>query len=202
MESTRMTNKKTGSELPCQHCGRLVYVPKNRLHSFKYCSRSCLAKASRVSIVASCAVCGDEFNHISSRSNKAKYCSRTCYYKAMTKKGTVQKNCLFCNSVILTSPSADKDFCSNRCKSDYKMLSSHSPASFQTARKWMLARNLLSKCHDCGYDDEPRIIGVHHDDENRSNNHPSNLIPLCPTCHSLRHLKHIPHAPDSHIKST
>ncbi len=193
---------KTGSELPCQHCGKIVYVPKNRLESFKYCSRSCLAHAAKVQVIANCVTCGNEFSHISSRSNKAKYCSRSCYYKAMNKKGTVEKKCLFCNETFFTSPSADKDCCSKQCSFDYRVMGSESPASFTTARKWMLVRGMLNKCHDCGYDEEPRIIGVHHDDENRLNNHPSNLIPLCPNCHSLRHMKHTPHAPNSTTKPT
>lgn len=197
-----MNRLKTGLSLPCKHCGKVVYVPKNRIDSFKFCSRSCLASAARISIVANCATCGNEFSHISSRSNKAKYCSRGCYYKAMTKKGTVEKKCLFCDSVFFTSPSADKDFCSKQCVVDHKVLRSKSPASFQTARKWMLARNMLNKCRDCGYDAEPKIIGAHHNDENRMNNSPENLIPLCPNCHSLRHMKHIVHATDSKKKPT
>lgn len=40
------------------------------------------------------------------------------------------------------------------------------------------------KCVIC---DETRILDVHHLDENRSNNKPENLIPLCPTHHRYWH---------------
>ncbi len=42
------------------------------------------------------------------------------------------------------------------------------------------------KCIIC---DEVNVVEVHHLDENRENNHPSNLAPLCPTHHRYWHSK-------------
>ena len=39
------------------------------------------------------------------------------------------------------------------------------------------------KCFCCGWNEDERILEVHHIDENRSNNKISNLCLLCPTCH-------------------
>ena len=39
------------------------------------------------------------------------------------------------------------------------------------------------KCAVCGYDEDERILQVHHKDENHNNNDISNLIILCPNCH-------------------
>ena len=39
------------------------------------------------------------------------------------------------------------------------------------------------KCSCCGWDEDERILEVHHIDENRKNNSLENLIILCPTCH-------------------
>ena len=39
------------------------------------------------------------------------------------------------------------------------------------------------KCMCCGWDEDDRILEVHHIDENRKNSHISNLCLLCPTCH-------------------
>lgn len=39
------------------------------------------------------------------------------------------------------------------------------------------------KCNCCGWDEDERILEVHHIDENRDNNELDNLIILCPTCH-------------------
>jgi len=39
------------------------------------------------------------------------------------------------------------------------------------------------KCYVCGYNDDERILEVHHVDENRNNNDINNLKILCPNCH-------------------
>jgi len=45
----------------------------------------------------------------------------------------------------------------------------------------------IEKCIRCGYDENKSIIHVHHLDHDRSNNNPSNLIPLCANCHWSLH---------------
>lgn len=57
----------------------------------------------------------------------------------------------------------------------------------------MLTRNLIILCNRCGYNKEPKILGVHHKDRDRNNNDLINLEVLCPNCHSLEHMKHICH---------
>lgn len=44
--------------------------------------------------------------------------------------------------------------------------------------------------HECIICGENRIIDVHHFDENKNNNDPSNLIPLCPNHHRFLHSKY------------
>ena len=39
------------------------------------------------------------------------------------------------------------------------------------------------KCAICGWDEDERILEVHHIDSNREHNELDNLIILCPTCH-------------------
>lgn len=39
------------------------------------------------------------------------------------------------------------------------------------------------KCCICGWDEDERILEVHHKDEDRSHNQVSNLCIICPTCH-------------------
>lgn len=39
------------------------------------------------------------------------------------------------------------------------------------------------ECAICGYNEEERILEVHHIDENRGNNKIDNLVILCPNCH-------------------
>lgn len=39
------------------------------------------------------------------------------------------------------------------------------------------------KCSACGWNEDERILEVHHIDSNRENNEIDNLVILCPTCH-------------------
>lgn len=39
------------------------------------------------------------------------------------------------------------------------------------------------KCCVCGWDEDERILEVHHKDENHDNNDPDNLCIICPICH-------------------
>ncbi len=186
-----MSKKQTGKTLLCLHCAKSVYVPVNRVESFKYCSRSCLALASRIEAFSICGICAKQFTHISSRSNLAKYCSRSCYYKSLKGRGSVAYNCLYCQKGFRAPKSKNRKFCSIECRAA-SQLSTWS-SSFAAARKAMFKRCLLESCHDCGYNACKDIIGVHHIDENRLNNTFENLVALCPNCHSIRHRKHIPH---------
>ena len=45
-------------------------------------------------------------------------------------------------------------------------------------------REYEHKCAICNYNEEPKILQVHHIDENRQNNSIDNLIILCPNCHA------------------
>lgn len=44
-------------------------------------------------------------------------------------------------------------------------------------------KNYEHKCACCGWNEDTRILEVHHIDSNRENNEIDNLIILCPTCH-------------------
>lgn len=44
-------------------------------------------------------------------------------------------------------------------------------------------QNYPHKCACCGYEEDERILEVHHIDSNRDNNTIENLIILCPNCH-------------------
>lgn len=187
-----MSKWLSGKNLPCNYCGKIVYIPKYRVPHFKYCSRRCGALAVRLRGKTNCLICQTEFSYISSRSNKAKYCSRQCYYQSRIGRGLTESTCHFCEKKFMSSKYTNRKFCSRKCINKESM--SIWLPSFTTVRKAMMVRGLIEKCTDCGYDREIKILGVHHVDKDRKNNTLSNLIVLCPNCHSLRHLKHIPHS--------
>lgn len=175
----------------CAFCTRETKVPLYRKDTAKYCSRRCLALDARTRVARDCVICGKEFEHISSRCNKAKYCSRKCYYKAQHLKGTIIYRCHHCERKFRGAPSHKRKYCSRGCvrKANHRIWK----PSFSFVRKAMEARGLIVRCERCGYDKEPRILGIHHRDRNPRNNNLSNLEVICPNCHSLEHRKHITH---------
>ena len=54
-------------------------------------------------------------------------------------------------------------------------------------------RRICFKYHEkkCIYCGESKIVAVHHNDHNRNNNNPENLIPLCPTHHQYIHSRYV-----------
>lgn len=186
-----MAKPLTGIYLKCLNCYKECYTPKNRISKFKFCCRSCAALFVRVKIKKECEICRKIFEHISARSNKAKYCSRQCYYKARINKGNIEYKCQHCGILFKDSLSHKRKFCSKSCVGK-SSVSTFNP-SYTTVRKAMLNRKLINKCERCGFNKEPKILGVHHKDRNRNNNELINLEILCPNCHSLEHSKHICH---------
>jgi endogenous inhibitor of DNA gyrase (YacG/DUF329 family) len=176
----------------CLGCGKECYMPKNRLDTFKYCSRTCKNKFGNITkIIATCGICNKEFSHISSRANNAKYCSRRCYYDSQKMKGKKEYKCHHCEKVFIGHAAHKRKFCSKECVG--KNTRSIWQPKFTTVRKKMLREGLMNECEKCGYNEIPQILGVHHIDENRENNNRNNLMVVCPMCHSILHMKHISH---------
>lgn len=175
----------------CGFCNKPVYIPKNRESTFRYCSRSCKAKATRVQGKQKCLVCQSQFSYISSRCNTAKYCSRSCYYKSLKGKGKTACICFHCGISFQSSLSKERKFCSKKCVGKETRESWH--PKYTTVRKKMILEGYINKCERCGYDKFVDVLGVHHKDRNRNNNRLENLEILCANCHSEEHSKHICH---------
>lgn len=184
-----MTRTPNGAYKKCLFCNTEYYVKKYLIPTSKYCSRSCQAKAVRVTITASCLICMTSFTHISSRCNTAKYCSNKCRYEAHKNKGKTEYECQHCHKKFNAPLSTKRKYCSRKCVNKASHLIFN--PSFTTVRKSMIRRKMIEKCNRCAFEKEPRILGVHHKDRNRNNNDISNLEVLCPNCHSIEHLKHI-----------
>lgn len=73
-------------------------------------------------------------------------------------------------------------FCSKECGNRYK---NKQVINIEEATNYR--RNAFlkypHKCAICSWNKDEDILEVHHIDENRNNNHISNLIILCPICH-------------------
>lgn len=76
--------------------------------------------------------------------------------------------------------------CSRSCANTYFMTGDQHPNWKQSSYRTTCFMYHKKKCVVC---EEDKIVEVHHLDEDKNNNHPSNLIPLCPTHHQYWHSK-------------
>jgi hypothetical protein len=141
-------------------------------------------------IVNTCLHCNKEFISKKYHRLKATYCSQECVH-AHDRTGAYLK-CGFCETNFyvpknLMKGSNKRLYCSNECRlSDWerKSLKNQSPNSYKRNAWKMFER----KCADCGYEEHPEIILIHHIDGDRKNGLLTNLVPLCQNCHCLRHI--------------
>lgn len=104
------------------------------------------------------------------------------------KKGKIVK-CAYCGKEIYRSNSQLKKSksgfyycsreCGNRHKNELIMEDNKNPCNYRLSA----FKTYPHKCMVCGWDEDERILEVHHIDENHSNNEINNLSILCPTCH-------------------
>ena len=93
-----------------------------------------------------------------------------------------EHRCEYCNKVMKYKYSSGR-FCNKSCANSYS--SSHN-SNFQNSIQTYRERALKAfphKCAVCGYDEEEKILQVHHKDSDRNNSKLDNLIILCPNCH-------------------
>ena len=123
------------------------------------------------------------------------------HFKRKDKKELLIKNCPVCNSKfeIKIGSKKEKITCSIACSNtyfrsggnnaNYKDISEYDKRSRTFALKYrkICFDNHEYKCVVCG---EDKILDVHHFDENKFNNEPENLIPICATHHNYLHSKY------------
>lgn len=144
---------------------------------------------------ATCSVCGVEYEIELKRYNQrlkenvSFYCSDFC----RSHKGQVLCNCATCGKEIWRHKSqiaksiSGNVYCSTSCANTmnnhlFKTGENH-PSYKGTNYRQKAFDRYEHKCVVCGYDEDERILEVHHIDEDRSNNDISNLCILCPNCH-------------------
>ena len=155
----------------------------------------------RRNISIKCDYCNKEFNlprylynKRLKRNNKI-YCSKKCSYEGSKK--IVKCKFANCGKEIYKQPHKIKQsisgnvFCSHSCSSSYNN-TFREKYSVNTYRR-IAFEKYEHKCALCGWNEDERILEVHHIDENRKNNKLNNLIILCPICHRYLtlHLKTI-----------
>jgi len=73
-------------------------------------------------------------------------------------------------------------FCTRSCANNRQAWWNDNATGYRT----IAFRYWPKQCMICGFD---KIVAIHHNDNNHSNNDPNNLIPLCPNHHEMIHSK-------------
>lgn len=76
-------------------------------------------------------------------------------------------------------------YCSKSCGNAHKNIIRAKNGEWDDSNNYRLKafNSFEHRCMICGWDEDERILEVHHLDSNRENNDISNLSILCPTCH-------------------
>ena len=154
----------------------------------------------------SCRNCTNQFNAPvrEIKRGNGNFCSISCALKYRQKNKSKKKpnvECAYCSKAFYKTPSSMKIsksglfFCcrghkdrSQRIGGIKEIMPPHygNGSGVHTYRR-LAFDNLPHECANCGWDEVPKILEVHHKDEDRSNNDLSNLLIVCPTCHCVGH---------------
>lgn len=107
-------------------------------------------------------------------------------------KKQIEFHCSYCGKEIYRTPSqikANKSgyfYCSKECGNKHKNLIREKSGEWLNASSTYRRKAFNTydhKCCVCGWDEDERVLEVHHKDENRDNNLIENLCIICPICH-------------------
>lgn len=175
---------KNGRNICCESPNKCPSIRKKNSEIKKKNYRFPIPKYNPANFKVSCIYCRKEITY----ANRNRHIN-TCYLNPQN-----ITLCPVCNTPI-------KDYknnktCSSKCGKQYFL---HMYAEFgreagikrsqtipdiELGYRKLCFRYHKKKCIICG---EENIVAVHHYDENKYNNDPRNLVPLCPTHHSYLH---------------
>lgn len=97
-----------------------------------------------------------------------------------------ERVCPICQNPFIPKYRDEQVTCSYSCSNTYFARKRNDPSKYKNYRTicWY---NHAKKCVVC---QEDKIVAVHHMDEDKTNNDPKNLVPLCPTHHGYWHSRY------------
>lgn len=106
--------------------------------------------------------------------------------KRKLKYPIIEKTCPVCGEKFKTQlgKKGEKTTCSYSCSNTYFRSGKSNGNWNEDSYRSTCFEHHKKECIICG---ENKIVTVHHYDENKKNNKPENLIPLCPTHHQYVH---------------
>ena len=148
-------------------------------------------------ITVTCCKCGKEYDiELKKYNAKTKegsnfYCSKECKHH----KNSVLCQCATCGKPVwrtqsqLSKSKTGNVYCSKSCAASqnnrlFKIGKNHGGyVDGHSSYRAMALSHYPNVCMCCGWNEDERVLEVHHIDGDRTNNQLSNLSILCPTCH-------------------
>ena len=150
-------NKRSNIILRCEECG---YEWTTKAQNILY-----LSEKQQQHQCPNC-------NTINSKNGKYVYCA-WCGKKIYRSKYQIEHN------------KTNFFYCSRTCGNLHKNALREESGEFDGSKNYRKKafNNYPHECKVCGWNEDERILEVHHIDGNRENNNIDNLCILCPTCH-------------------
>lgn len=117
--------------------------------------------------------------HVDRSKGNIKKHERSCYMNPNN-----IRLCIVCQSPIKNKGNIT---CGYRCSNKHFRSGANNGNWKESSYRTTCFASHKKECVVCG---EKLILAVHHMDENRNNNDPSNLIPMCPTHHQYWHSRY------------
>jgi len=152
-EIRKRRSNSRGKNVPCEQCGKLVYVQRKRLLIFRFCSHKCHSNYAKQTIFKfTCEKCNKIFYRKLDHGRKARYCSRKCY--SATKIPDKQANCKYCDKIFTTIFKKErnkyKEFCSVYCSDKFKATGKFVPCIYCGKKHYIPIGHLKRfKSHFC-----------------------------------------------------
>ncbi len=143
-----------------------------------------------------CKYCGNDVWKKPSYIKKYKniFCDRKCHLKYM-KSQQPRVQCVVCDTEIVLHGGRKRNsktglyFCSNKCKNPYIARNrrwAENP-DYHRFRRPILLEGSKYTCQNCGYNDDKRMLDVHHHNGVHKDNSWTNLRCVCVWCHVAHH---------------
>jgi len=131
--------------------------------------------------------------------HKIFFCNKNCLKEFHSNKSQILKTiCNHCKKEITKTKSQQRNsktglfFCNNLCKNRYLAKNKRWKISgdnilHHRSRQDILLKKTNYTCQKCGYNEDKRMLDIHHYDHNHKNNKYENLRVLCVWCHIKHH---------------
>ena len=154
--------KNKNPNVKCTNCNKKIHRYPHQLKKYKmfFCNMGCqndFKKRKVTSVIINCNYCGEQV------------------FRNKNQRRSSKTGLFFCNNL-----------CKNKYLAKNKRWKKDNVNSHQQ-RKNIFFEKANNTCQKCGYNENKKMLDIHHYDHNHKNNRCDNLRVLCSWCHTKHH---------------